>query len=71
MLFFLDEVLDSEEPCSCKVLESFITVVIQIDLFVDSTKAQTVSNNEGIHIIIFRQVIIRKLESGVCFGLRT
>ena len=68
---FLVEVLDSEEPGSCKVQEGFIAVVIQIDLFVDATKAQVVSNNEGIYVIIFRQVIIESLNMATYFGLRT
>ena len=66
---FLVEVLDSEELGSCKVQEGFIAVVIQIDLFVDATKAQVVSNNEGIYVIIFRQVIIRKFEYGDLFWI--
>ena len=39
-----------------------ITVVVKIDLFVDSTEAQAVSNDKGVHIVILRQVVVIKLE---------
>ena len=61
-LFFSGEILDSEEPGSCEVLKGSIAVVVQIDLFVDSTEAQTVSNDKGVHIVILRQVVVRKFE---------
>ena len=61
-LFFSGEILDSKEPGPCEVLKGNITVVIKIDLFVDSTEAQAVSNDKGVHIVILRQVVVRKLE---------
>ena len=57
-LLFFDKILNSEETCPCEVLESFITVVSHIYLFVDSTETQAVSNNKRVHIIILWQVIV-------------
>ena len=34
-------------------------IVSDIYLFVDSTKTQAISDNKRVHIIIFRQVIVR------------
>ena len=68
-LFFFGEILDSEEPGPCEVLKGSITVVVQIDLFVDSTEAQAVSNDKGVHIVILRQVVVRKLEFIDLFGI--
>ena len=54
--------MNSEEPGPSEVLKGSISVAVQIDLFVDSTEAQAVSNDKGVHIIIHRQVVVRKLE---------
>lgn len=62
MMFFSGEILNSEEPDPCEVLKGSITVVVQLDLFVDSTEAQIVSNDKRVHIVILRQVVVRKFE---------
>ena len=57
-LLFFYQILHSEETCPCEVLESFVTIVSHIYLFVDSTETQAVSNNKRVHIIILWQVIV-------------
>ena len=44
--------MNSEETCPSEVLESFVTIVSHIYLFVDSTETQAVGNNKRVHIII-------------------
>ena len=46
-----------------------MAVISQIDLFVDSTKAQAVSNDKGVHIIILWQVVIGFLEVLYLLGI--
>ena len=61
-MFFFDEVTNSVEACSCEVLKGFVTIVSVVYLFVDSTEKQAVRNDKRVHVIIFRQVIIRFFE---------
>ena len=51
--------------CLSAVERPAVTVVVQIDLFVDSTEAQAVSNDKGVHIVILRQVVVRKEASSL------
>lgn len=54
--------MGSEESGSYKVLKGFVAVFIQINLFVDSIETQAVNDNERVREIIFRKVIVGKLE---------
>ena len=60
--FKIYEVADGKVTCSCEVLEGFGVIVPYVYLFVDSSKAQAVSNDKGVNPIILWKVVIRFFE---------